>query len=311
MPAIAFSICMPIYNGRALLEETLQTIANQTHGDWELIVIEDASPEPSRDIVEAFAARVAQRVRYEINPQNIGPGATRERILEFTTREHIAFVDSDDLWQPEHLAILAQTITRTGAEFVCSGFQMFNTDLAKPTQTFAPDANALADLSLAYFLTRYWILPSAMAMHRGLIERHRPWTLGMERKLAFFGSGRDLCEDRNFFVRVMLAGTNPVYTGHVTAGYRRHEQSMTMRDQASHQHRIYCLNLWGTLPDRPQHPQRVHFSRMNANAAANERSSHPRRAAYFYFMAWRWRPIRIDHLARAMGHALRAKLTRA
>lgn len=311
MPTIAFSICMPVYNGRALLNETLETIARQTHTDWELIVIEDASPEPSRDVVEAFAARVPQRVRYEINPQNTGPGAIRERALEFAAHEHIAFLDSDDLWRPEHLAIFAETIARTGAEFVCSGFEMFATDLANPTKSFAPDRDALADLRLSFFLSRYWILPSAMVMHRDLIERHRPWMLGMDRKLAFFGTGRDLCEDRNFFIRIMIAGTTPVYTGHITVGYRRHEQSMTMRDQASHQHRTYCLNRWGPLPDRPQRPQRIHFSRMNANAAADERPTAPRRAAYFYFMAWRWRPIRLDHLARALVQTLRARFTRA
>lgn len=311
MPTISFSICMPVYNGRSLLNETLETLAKQTHADWELIVIEDASPEPVRDIVEAFAARVPQRVRYLVNLENIGPGPTRERVLEFAAHEHIAFLDSDDLWRPEHLAIFAQTITRTGAEFACSGFEMFATDLANPTKTFAPDEAALTDLRLSFFLSRYWILPSAMVMHRNLIERHRPWILGMDRKFAFFGTGRDLCEDRNFFIRIMVAGVAPVYTGHVTVGYRRHGQSMTMRDQSSHRHRTYCLNHWGPLPDRPQRPQRIHFSRMNANAAADERASHPRRAAYFYFMAWRWRPIRVDHLARALKQTLRARLARA
>lgn len=311
MPTIAFSICMPLYNGRALLGQTLQTIANQTHGEWELIVIEDASTEPSRDIVEAFAARVPQRVRYETNPQNTGPGAIRERVLEFAAHPHVAFLDSDDLWRPEHLAALAETITRTGAEFVFSGYESFVADPARPAQTYAPDANARADLRLSFFLVRYWILPSAMVMHRNLIERHRPWMLGMDRKLAFFGTGRYLCEDRNFFIRVMIAGTTPVYTGRITADYRRHEDSMTMRDLASHQHRTYCHNMWGPLPDRPRRLQCTHFSRMNANAADDERQDHPRRAAYFYFMAWRWRPTRLDYLARAIRQALRARLARA
>ena len=71
------SICIPAYKAAAFLPQALESIRTQTHGDGELIVIEDGSDDGTRALVENFAADVSQSVRYLRHEENRGLSATR------------------------------------------------------------------------------------------------------------------------------------------------------------------------------------------------------------------------------------------
>lgn len=98
------SIVLPTYNRAAMLAEGLQSIAEQAFTDWELIVVDDGSTDRNRDVVEEFRRRVSQPVKY-IYQVNQGPGVARQRALDESRGEFIAFMDSDDPWLPHHLCV--------------------------------------------------------------------------------------------------------------------------------------------------------------------------------------------------------------
>ena len=89
---------VPVHNGAAFLGETLRAVAAQTHGNLELIVIDDASSDDSLAVVAACG--VAAQVITQLSG---GVCRARNRGLAASTGDFICFLDQDDIWHPQHL----------------------------------------------------------------------------------------------------------------------------------------------------------------------------------------------------------------
>ena len=100
------SIVVPLHEGAGTVPETLDAIAAQTFGAWELIVVADASTHGGPALVRAWAAGFDQPVRVLDTRAStaVGPSATRNRGLEQADGDVVAFLDSDDLWDATFLA---------------------------------------------------------------------------------------------------------------------------------------------------------------------------------------------------------------
>jgi glycosyltransferase involved in cell wall biosynthesis len=91
------SVLIPVFNGARFLAAALESVAGQTHAALETIVVDDGSTDDSAAVAARFAfARVVRQ-------DNRGPGAARNRAFAEARGEHIAFLDSDDLWRPAKL----------------------------------------------------------------------------------------------------------------------------------------------------------------------------------------------------------------
>ncbi len=96
------SVIVPVYNGRAHLPEAIQSVFAQTYPRWELILVEDASPDPVDDIV---ASLDDPRVRYIVHEENRGGNAARDTGIREARGEILAFLDQDDRFHPEKLRL--------------------------------------------------------------------------------------------------------------------------------------------------------------------------------------------------------------
>ncbi len=90
------SIIVPIYNVEQYLAECLDSLVNQTLRDIEIICVNDASPDKSKDIAEQYAMR-DNRVRVVSHVKNQGLGPARNTGVENATAPYIMFIDSDDV----------------------------------------------------------------------------------------------------------------------------------------------------------------------------------------------------------------------
>lgn len=99
---IETSIITPVYNAEDFLEETLNSILNQTYQNWESILINDNSNDGSLEIAERF---VRLDPRFKIINKTVSEGAARARNagIEQAKGRFIAFLDSDDIWNPTKL----------------------------------------------------------------------------------------------------------------------------------------------------------------------------------------------------------------
>ena len=95
------SIVMPSYNTGRFISETIESILAQSYSDWELIIVDDCSKDNTDDVVTQYL--VDARIRYIKNETNSGAAVSRNRALREAKGKWIAFLDSDDLWEPDKL----------------------------------------------------------------------------------------------------------------------------------------------------------------------------------------------------------------
>lgn len=99
MPIV--SVIIPTYNSAKTIDETLQSIAEQTFSDWEAIVFDDGSKDTTAQQVESWCARDS-RFRFFYGP-NRGVSSARNRAVRHTEAPWLLFLDSDDLIHRDHL----------------------------------------------------------------------------------------------------------------------------------------------------------------------------------------------------------------
>jgi glycosyltransferase involved in cell wall biosynthesis len=94
------SVVIPAYNAAPYIGATLDSVFKQAFTDFEVLVVNDGSPDtPALEL----ALRPYQRIRY-VRQENHGPSSARNRGIQAATGKYVAFLDSDDLWLPQHLA---------------------------------------------------------------------------------------------------------------------------------------------------------------------------------------------------------------
>ncbi|MBI3890712.1 MAG: glycosyltransferase [Candidatus Wallbacteria bacterium] len=94
------TIAVIVYNCAKYLPIALESALAQTHGNLELLVLDDASTDGSLDIIKSFQAR-DDRVRLEVNPTNQGMGAARGRSVQDASSEWVLVLDADDRLLPD------------------------------------------------------------------------------------------------------------------------------------------------------------------------------------------------------------------
>jgi len=99
----SFSVCIPAYKSR-FLEECIRSILNQVYADFELIILNDCSPEPVKRIVSSFADA---RIRYYENESNVGAVRLTDnwnKCLALAEGEYMVMMGDDDRMEPDYLA---------------------------------------------------------------------------------------------------------------------------------------------------------------------------------------------------------------
>jgi glycosyltransferase involved in cell wall biosynthesis len=94
------SIVVPTYNHRDHVLGTLGSVFAQRYTDYEVIVVNDGSPDDTAELLRPLAE--AGRIRY-LEQDNRGQGAARNRGIEAARGEYVALLDDDDLWPPDKL----------------------------------------------------------------------------------------------------------------------------------------------------------------------------------------------------------------
>ena len=116
MGQIKVSLIIPIYNAEVFLDESINSILNQTLKDIELVCVNDGSKDNSLKILEDFASN-DDRIRI-INQENHGCGAARNKALDNANGDYIYFFDPDDYLTPNALEKLYANAISNNSDFV-------------------------------------------------------------------------------------------------------------------------------------------------------------------------------------------------
>ena len=135
-------IVIPAYKRKDCLRQALQSLCSQTYKKFFVIVVDDHSPEPLKDVVEDFDNRL--HIIYRYAEENGGPGAARQIGLNVCYEKNfdlVMFLDSDDMLFPHAIARLTDEINHSMSDIVsskiwCEGRNGGGTDITADNKTF-------------------------------------------------------------------------------------------------------------------------------------------------------------------------------
>ncbi|WP_148631184.1 glycosyltransferase family 2 protein [Bacillus sp. E214] len=96
------SIIMPSYNSKVFIRQTIESVKKQTYENWELIIVDDASTDNSKDMIKEYLMDDS-RIKLITLQENVGPGEARNMAIQAAKGHYIAFLNSKDLWAPNKL----------------------------------------------------------------------------------------------------------------------------------------------------------------------------------------------------------------
>lgn len=211
MEDLFISICIPAYNSEKFILETLNSIKNQTHKNWEIIVVEDASNDNTKNIVETFEKNCFQKVTYFRNEKNVGASAIRNVAAGLSIGDWLAFLDSDDLWENNHLQTLIETYRKsTNCDFIHGLAHIFDSDTGNIINSQYLTQKTIERFPVSLFDRSYFIQTSSIMISRKLFNK----TGGFNTTLRY-------CDDLEMWFKSAKLGFKFVTTGMYTTKYRK------------------------------------------------------------------------------------------
>lgn len=215
MPLV--SIAMAVYNGERYLRQQVESILKQTVQDFELIMTDDCSKDRTWTLMQELANQ-DKRIRIYRNDANLGFKDNFQKAISYCTGDYVALSDCDDIWMPNHLEILLDTIGKKtmacgNSTFIDANGNRLGTTL-KYQESFdgVPDNDMKKFRSIILFRNTYQ--GAAMLMRRSFIDKALPIPDEINYHDTWFASLACLC-----------GGIN--YTGKSIMNYRRIETSIT------------------------------------------------------------------------------------
>lgn len=121
------SIVVPVYNASRFLKDTIATVQNQTHINWELIFVDDCSTDNSVQIIQKYT-KEDKRIKLFKNSVNSHAAITRNKGIDEAKGRYVAFLDADDLWEPTKLDKQVVFMQEKDCAFSFTGYEFADED---------------------------------------------------------------------------------------------------------------------------------------------------------------------------------------
>lgn len=126
------SIITPMYKGAKFIGETIRSVQAQSYPYWEMIIVDDCSPDDGAGIAEVKKyTETDQRIKLIESKKNNGSSGSRNIALRNATGRYIAFLDSDDIWHPDFLNKQLAFMHQKNASLVFSSYRRIEENTKK------------------------------------------------------------------------------------------------------------------------------------------------------------------------------------
>ena len=105
-----FSIIIPTYNREKFLPKAIESVINQSHNNWELIIVDDGSTDNTKSLIEDYQKK-ENRIKY-IFQENSERSVARNNGIKNAKGDWICFLDSDDLYHETHLEVFTTSLKK-------------------------------------------------------------------------------------------------------------------------------------------------------------------------------------------------------
>ena len=138
-----FSVIVPVYNVEKYLANCLDSILNQTYDDFEIIVVNDGSPDNSQQIIDEYAKKHPSKIKAYIK-ENGGLSDARNFGIERATGEYLVFIDSDDYISLGLLEALNHKLCEKAVDVIRFSAQVVFENGEKGETIFFPGTDAIS-----------------------------------------------------------------------------------------------------------------------------------------------------------------------
>jgi glycosyltransferase involved in cell wall biosynthesis len=220
--AATFTVVMPAYNAASTVGPAVRSVLAQTHGDFELVVVDDGSTDETAAQVRAFEAD--SRVRL-VRQENLGPAVARNVAIAHGTGQLVSMLDSDDLWLPRYLEAMGEALTANAdAGFAYTDAWVLDDETGRIQRASAmayqdpPDPPpAEPEAFFDELLRRNFVFTSA-TVRRDVLEEVGGYREALEVEAA---------EDYELWLRIAAHGRPGVRVGDRLAVYRKRAGSLS------------------------------------------------------------------------------------
>lgn len=212
-PSISVSVIIPCYNAATYVAEAVASVFAQTRSDFEVIVVNDGSPDAEE--LEAALAVYRDRIVY-ISQENRGVSSARNTGIRAARGEFVALLDSDDAWEPDYLAVQLAILARNpDVDIVYPNVLICGNTLEKgwPSMDHNPSHGAVTFKSI---VTQQCNVHSCVTARREVILR-----------AGLFDESLRSSEDFDLWLRVVKLGGRIDYHRKVLVRYRRRGGSLS------------------------------------------------------------------------------------
>ena len=196
-----YSIIVPVFNRPDEVDELLESLCSQTLKDFEVVIVEDGSQKPCKDVCDKYADILDLHYYYK---DNSGPGQSRNYGVERAKGEYVIILDSDVVLPPNYLTAVNSSLFTLHSSLPCEAFG--GPDAAHPS--FTPVQKAIS-----YSMTSFFTTGGIRGGKKKLDKFYpRSFNMGIRRdiylQLGGFSKMR-FGEDVDFSYRIVEAGYQP------------------------------------------------------------------------------------------------------
>lgn len=159
------SIIMPVYRTEPFIAEAIESVLRQTYPYWELVIIDDGSPDQAPAIAESYSAK-DKRIKV-IHQVNQGLSGARNAGIDHSTGEYICFLDSDDFYLPNFLKEMTKRLEETNGESVYCGF------IDEKNQVINGSPYAEGNILECYALHKQHIWINAFIIKKSILQKYQ------------------------------------------------------------------------------------------------------------------------------------------
>jgi glycosyltransferase involved in cell wall biosynthesis len=241
------SVLMPTFNQADFIRRALDSLLAQTLTDWELVIVDDGSPDATATVVTPYLGD--PRVRYQRLGRNVGLGAALNHALALARAPLVAYLPSDDVYYAGHLAALAERLAaHPDAALAYAGVRHhYNRTAEGQIENYQTADGQLVTYALQLVQVMHRRTDDRWVEREELVtdDLDRMYWDRLRQRGAFVGTGQVSCEwvnhprQRHKVIQEPLGGVNPyrVYYG-VGQPLRFHSSVGNRIDEVAHYRRL-------------------------------------------------------------------------
>lgn len=226
------SIITPMYKGAGLVGATIDSVLNQTYKNWEMIIVDDCSPDGGAGIAAVTPyAEKDERVKLICSKVNKGSSGARNEAMRNAKGRYLAFLDSDDIWFPAYLETMMRHIEENKDENIAIYFCSYRRMNSTCSEEMLPPYIFEGKRNYKQLLNHCPIFPSA-----AIVDLKK-----LKNPVFFREELRALRDDYVYWLDIMKDGLCALGYKDILVDYRMRDDSMTAskRKMIKPQYKIY------------------------------------------------------------------------